>query len=151
MTDLGFGEVDLLQEVFGEAEKMRRGRHPAHVLVVEDDPLTRRIITCAFGDSHVMISEENAHGAVASYLLHAPDIVFLDIGLPGLDGFNVLDQILMIDTNAFVVMISSHDDRMTIDKALLAGAKGFISKPFKKETLRSYIQLSAVHHRKSHH
>ena len=143
-----FGEISSLQSVFSEAKKLRRARHPAHVLVVEDDPLTRRVVVSALGESHAMITEENARNAVASYLLHAPDVVFLDIGLPDVDGFSVLDQIMAIDPDAFVVMFSSHDDAQTIDKALKAGAKGFVSKPFKKETLRSYIQGSGAHHHK---
>lgn len=149
MNNAAFGEIGSLQEVFTEAKTRRRGRCPAHVLVVEDDPLTRRVVVGALGEAHAMITEENAKGAVASYLLHAPDIVFLDIGLPDIDGFSVLDQIMTIDPDAFVVMFSSHDDTQTIDKALAAGAKGFVSKPFKKEALRSYIQGSSVHHHKS--
>ncbi len=147
-THSEFGEVGSLQEVFAEVKKRRRVRHPAHVLVVEDDPLTRRVVVGALGEAHAMITEENARGAVASYLLHAPDVVFLDIGLPDVDGFSVLDQLMTIDPDAFVVMFSSHDDAQSIHKALTAGAKGFVSKPFKKETLRSYIQGSGVHHHK---
>lgn len=144
-----FGDIASLREVFSEAKKLRRARHPAHVLVVEDDPLTRRVVVGALGENHAMITEENARGAVASYMLHAPDLVFLDIGLPDIDGFTVLDQIMTIDPDAFVVMFSSHDDAQSIDKALGSGAKGFVSKPFKKESLRSYIQGSGVHHHKS--
>ncbi len=144
-----FGEISSLQGVFAEAKKLRRARCPAHVLIVEDDPLTRRVVVGALGENHAMITEENARGAVASYLLHAPDVVFLDIGLPDIDGFSVLDQIMTVDPDAFVVMFSSHDDAQTINKALAAGAKGFVSKPFKKEMLRNYIQGSGVHHHKS--
>ena len=144
-----FGEISSLQAVFDEAKKLRRVRHPAHVLVVEDDPLTLRVVTGALGEANAIITEDNATGAVASYLMHAPDIVFLDIGLPDMDGFTVLDQIITIDQDAFVVMFSSHTDWGNISKALAAGAKGFVSKPFKKEELRNYIQGSNFHHHKS--
>lgn len=144
-----FGEINALQDVFVEAKKLRRARHPAHVLVVEDDPLTRRIVTGSFKENYAMISACDAGNAVAEYLMHAPDIVFLDIGLPDVDGFSVLDQIMTLDPDAFVVMFSGRGDKQTINKALNAGAKGFVSKPFKKETLRSYIQGSSVHYRKS--
>lgn len=144
-----FGEIDLLQEIFAGAKKLRRTRHPAHVLVVDDDPLTRRVMVGALGEQNAMITEENAYGAAASYLLYAPDIVFLDIGLPDVDGFRLMSQILMIDPDAFVVMVSSHTDTDTITRAITAGAKGFIAKPFKKEILRSHIQGSAIHHHKS--
>ena len=146
---LNFNEITSLQEVFSEAKKLRRVRHPAHVLIVEDDPLTRRVVVGVLGESNAMITEENAKGAVASYLLHAPDIVFLDIGLPDMDGFAVLDQIMMFDPEAFIVMFSSHTDSGSVNKAMNAGAKGFVFKPFKKEELSSYIQGSGIYHRKS--
>ncbi|MDE3060929.1 MAG: response regulator [Pseudomonadota bacterium] len=139
-----------MREVFLETKKRRSGRHPPHVLIVEDDPLTRRVVVGILGEANAMITEENARGAVASYLLYAPDIVFLDIGLPDISGFDVLDQIMTIDPDAFVIMFSSHDDAQNIGKALAAGAKGFVSKPFKKETLKSFIQGSALHHHKSY-
>lgn len=144
-----FGEIGSLYEIFAEAKKLRGARSPAHVLVVEDDPLTRRVVTGALGDAHAMIAEEDACGAVATYLLRAPDVVFLDIGLPDMDGFTVLDQLMTLDPDAYIVMFSSHSDPGTIDKALAAGAKGFVTKPFKKEALRNFIQNSAAHHRKS--
>lgn len=144
-----FAEISSLQSVFAEAKKLRRARHPAHVLVVEDDPLTRRIVESSLGESNAMLMEGNGDGAIASYLLHAPDVVFLDIGLPDIDGFTVLDYILTLDPDAFIVMFSSHNDRETIRKAQAAGAKGFVAKPFKKETLSSFIQGSETHHHKS--
>jgi len=144
-----FGEIGSLQEVFAEAKIRRRGRCPAYVLVVEDDTLTRRVVVGVLGENYAIITEENARGAIASYLLYAPDVVFLDIGLPDIDGFTALDQIMTVDPDAFVVMFSSHNDTQNINKALTAGAKGFVSKPFKKETLNSYIQDSGVHHHKS--
>lgn len=144
-----FGEIDPLREVFAETKKLRRTRCPAYVLVVEDDPITSRIVTGILKSSYAIISACNAHEAVSDYLQHAPDVVFLDIGLPDVDGFSVLDQIITVDPDAFVVMVSSHDDVQSINKALTAGAKGFVSKPFKKETLMNYIQGSDIHHRKT--
>lgn len=144
-----FNDINAFREVFSEAKKLRRTRHPSHILVVEDDALTRRILTGAMAETNAVITEEEACGAIASYLLYAPDIVFLDIGLPDIDGFSVLDHLITLDPEAFVVMVSSHDDSHTINKALNAGAKGFIPKPFKKEMLRNYIQGSSMHHHKS--
>jgi DNA-binding NarL/FixJ family response regulator len=145
-----FGEIDSLKEVFLEAKKRRPGRHPAHVLVVEDDPLTRRIVAHALREAYAMISACNAQEAVAEYLSYAPDAVFLDIGLPDISGFDVLDQIMKVDPDAFVVMFSSNDYPENVQRAHAAGAKGFVSKPFKKEMLKNYIQGSALHHHKSY-
>lgn len=143
-----FEEVTALQEVFLETKKLRKLRQPAHILIVEDDLLTRRIVARVLKENYAMISACNAHEAVANYLMHAPDVVFLDIGLPDVDGFTVLEQILAIDPDAFVVMFSSHDDKATISRALNSGAKGFIVKPFNREMLHQYIQGSAMHYHK---
>lgn len=144
-----FGEMTSLKEVFKEAKLLRKARQPLHVLVVEDDPLTRRIVSAGFKEEFALITAASAEEAVANYLLHAPDIVFLDIGLPDTNGFNVLQEIMNLDPDAYVVMFSANSYLENITAALGAGACGFIAKPFKKEKMRHYIQDSALHHRKS--
>jgi CheY-like chemotaxis protein len=144
-----FGEIASLEAMFSEAKKLRKARLPLHVMVVEDDPLTRRMVAGAFKENYALITAENAEEAIANYLLHAPDIVFLDIGLPDASGFDVLHQIMEIDPDAYVVMFSGNSYLDNVTNALSSGASGFIAKPFKKEKMRQYIHDSAVHHRKS--
>lgn len=141
-----FGETGALQEVFAEVKKRRPARSPAHVLVVEDDLLTSRIVTSTFKQTYAMIAAGDAHEAVADYMTHAPDIVFLDIGLPGLDGFAALHEIISIDPNAYIVMLSGNTNPENINRAMAEGARGFISKPFTRETLNHYILGSKAHH-----
>jgi CheY-like chemotaxis protein len=145
---LPFGETGGLLEAFNEAKKLRAARMPLHVMVVEDDPLTRRLVTGAFKEHHALITAENAETAIANYLLHAPDIVFLDIGLPDTNGFDVLRQIMAIDPDAYVVMFSGNSYLDNVTAALNEGASGFIAKPFKKDKMRHFIHDSALHHRK---
>lgn len=143
-----FGETQSLQAVFHEAVQHRKVRHPTHVMVVEDDTITRRLLTGAFKESFAMLPACDAEEAVTEYMLHAPDIVFLDIGLPNIDGFAVLEHMIAVDPEAFVVMVSSHDDPEIVDRAFAAGAKGFVPKPFQKDVLRRFILGSAIHHGK---
>jgi len=143
-----FGDVASLSDVFHEAKKLRRGRMPQHVMVVEDDAMTRRLVASAFKEHYAIISAANAQEAVMNYLLHAPDIVFLDIGLPDRSGFEVLHQIMRHDTDAFVVMFSANSYLDNITHALSQGASGFVAKPFKKDKLSHYIRESAQHHGK---
>lgn len=144
-----FGETSSMHDVFAAAKKLRTARKPEHVMLVEDDPLTRRIVSGTFKENYAIITACDAHEAISNYLLHAPDIVFLDIGLPGTSGFAVLKQIMATDPDAYVVMFSGNSYLDNVNKALGAGASGFIAKPFKKERLRHYIEDSALHHRKS--
>lgn len=143
-----FGEISALKEVFEEARKRRQTRAPLHVLVVEDDPLTRRIITNSFKQDYALITASTAQEAIAHYLMHAPDIVFLDIGLPDTTGFHVLHQIMTSDPKAYVVMFSGNHYLENVIRALGAGACGFIAKPFQKDLLKHYITTSASHHAK---
>lgn len=148
-TLYSFGEISSLLEVFAEAKRNRKVRLPLHVMVVEDDSLTRRIVSNAFKENYALITAENAQEAISNYLIYAPDIVFLDIGLPDTSGFDVLHQIVATDKDAYVVMFSSNSYLENITSALLQGASGFVSKPFKKEKMRHYIQDSAMHHNKN--
>jgi len=148
VSTYSFGETAALEEVFDEAKKRRKVRMPLHVMVVEDDPLTCRVLTRAFQENYAVITASNAQEAVANYLLYAPDIVFLDIGLPDTNGFEVLHHIMATDSEAYVVMFSSSHHLDNVTAALSSGASGFVAKPFKKEKMRQYIQESALHHRK---
>ncbi len=144
-----FGDTAALKEVFAEARQMRRGRHPLHVMVVEDDPLTRRVVANAFKSNYALITAQAADEAIAQYMLHAPDVVFMDIGLPDASGFDVMEQILEIDPEAYVVMFSGNSYLDNVTKALNSGAAGFVAKPFKQDALRHYILDGAHHHHKS--
>lgn len=143
-----FGEIEALQEVFDGIKQTRPGRNPMHILLVEDDKVTRRLVSNVFKDNYAVITAENAEEAVTNYLLHAPDIVFLDINLPDTNGFDVLHQIIDIDNDAHVIMFSGNSYLDNVTHALTHGAKGFIAKPFKREKLTHYIQEYAELHHK---
>lgn len=144
-----FGELSSVQDVFDDAKKLRKARFPLHVLIVEDDPLTLHIVTQSFKEHYALITATTAQEAVENYIMHAPDIVFLDIGLPDASGMDVLQQIMASDPDAYVVMFSANNYLDNLITALNHGASGFIAKPFKKEKMHLYIQDSAQHHRKS--
>lgn len=143
-----FGEVDMLVELFDDARKLRRARMPLHIMLVEDDALTRRLVANSFKDRYALITAGTAQEAVANYLMFAPDIVFLDIGLPDASGFDVLQQIVARDSDAYVVMFSGNSYIDNITSALTNGASGFVAKPFHKDKLHHYIHDSAIHHAK---
>lgn len=147
-TPHDFGEMASLQDILEGAKQMRASRHPQHILVVEDDAVTRRMVANAFRDSFAVITAHDGTEAIGSYLLHAPDIVFLDIGLPDASGFDVLQIIIAQDPEAYVVMFSSRDDMDSINRAFQQGASGFIAKPFRREVLRHYVLGSVEHHQK---
>ncbi len=144
-----FDDESFLHDVFLEAKALRKGRTQLHMMVVEDDPVTRRIVCSAF-KQYALITATTAQEAISNYLLHAPDIVFLDIGLPDASGLDVLRRIIANDADAYVVMFSSNSYLDNVTAALVNGASGFVAKPFKKDKMHYYIMDSALHHAKLH-
>lgn len=126
-------------EAMATAKRMREQRDGLVVLLVEDDNFIASLVSMTLRPQHEVLMVENAVEALRKYERAAPDIVFLDIELPDINGLEVLKEIMACDTDAFVVMLTSHGYFSNVKIAIDIGAKGFISKPFNKLTLDSYI------------
>lgn len=145
-----FGDVGALHEVFANARQLRPARNPLHILLVEDDGLTRHMTEKLFKSDYAITAVPDAQQAIEHYLMRAPDIVFLDINLPDHNGFDVLRCILANDPEAYVVMFSGNDHISNIIDAIEAGASGFVAKPFKQAKMRHYIEDCDFARRKQH-
>ena len=99
-------------------------------LVVEDDEDMRSLIelTLSTQGFDVMAVESGLDG-VEAVRNHNPDLVTLDLGLPGIDGIEACRRIREI-SDAYVVMITSRDDEVERLIGLETGADDFLSKPF---------------------
>lgn len=115
-------------------------RDPARVLLVEDDAVTRWMVRSSLKDECDFLSAPTAQNVFSLYSSFKPHIVFLDIGLPDNSGDEVLEWIMRNDPTACVVMLSSKDNVDNITGCLEKGAKGFIPKPFIRESLMHYIR-----------
>ena len=120
--------------------KRRSNREGIAALVIDDDDFTRKLIASSIEQEYPAESAQNGFTGINAHIKMAPDITFLDIEMPDINGQVVLEKILKIDPNAFVVMLSSHKDQQNVMKAVQTGAKGFIGKPFKKEKLFKYLK-----------
>lgn len=118
----------------------RQARDENVILIVEDDPMMRKMAAKAIDECPSQV-EECADGVTAleQYYEKNPDIVFLDIHLPGKIGHGVLKDILSLDPNAFVVMLSGDSAKEQVLGAVKMGAKGFVAKPFTKDKLLEYV------------
>lgn len=107
------------------------------VLIADDSVLVRRMIAEILTQAgwHVVAEASNGAEAVAKYLEHRPDVVTLDIVMPGTDGMYALDGILSADPNAKVVVVSALNQTKLISEAIRKGAQDFIAKPFLPEQL----------------
>jgi DNA-binding NarL/FixJ family response regulator len=101
------------------------------VLVVDDHPIVRQGLTLMIEqepDLEVCGEAEEIRAALAAIQAAPPDVVLLDISLPGPDGFELLKAIRTTHPALPVLVLSMHDESMYAERALRAGANGYIMK-----------------------
>ncbi|MFC5752790.1 response regulator transcription factor [Actinomadura rugatobispora] len=119
----------------------------ASVLVVEDDPNVRTaLIRELSARSHVVRSVGTAMDALREVTQSPPDVVILDLGLPDLDGAEVLKMLRGV-SDVPVIIATARDDEPEIVRLLNAGADDYLIKPFSAEHLSA--RLAAVLRRAS--
>jgi class 3 adenylate cyclase len=115
---------------------------PGHILIVDDDSLNRRLLTKHLdGDGHRTTEVDNGFAALSTIGSEQPDLVLLDIEMPGVDGIEVLERIKADEElrHIPVIMISGVDDTDSIVRCLQAGADDYLPKPFDPAILRARI------------
>ena len=121
------------------------------ILVVEDDrPIRNLIITALKTHDYKYLEAENGTSAILEASSHNPDIVLLDLGLPDIEGVEVIKKIRMWSNMPIIVISARNEDTDKIE-ALDAGADDYITKPFNplelvarvKSHLRRYMQLGS--------
>lgn len=107
------------------------------VLVVDDAAFMRVSIKSMLAKHgfDVVGEAENGIVAVAKFQELQPDIVTMDITMPEKDGLQALKEILAISPGANIVMVSAMGQEGMVREAIVAGAKGFIVKPFKEDII----------------
>jgi DNA-binding NarL/FixJ family response regulator len=101
------------------------------LLIADDHPVFRAGIKAIIARSErffTVAEAENGEAALLQIDLHKPDIVMLDIAMPGMDGLAVLDRLAERDDPPVSVIITSYDDRVYIDHAFERGARGYVLK-----------------------
>ena len=100
------------------------------ILVVEDDAPVRNLITTTLkAHDYKFITAQNGNNAIMEASSHNPDIVLLDLGLPDMDGVEVIERIRTWSDMPIIVISARSEDKDKID-ALDAGADDYLTKPF---------------------
>lgn len=107
------------------------------VLIVDDAAFMRLTIRNMLVKNgfQVVGEAENGKVAIGKYNELRPDIVTMDITMPEMDGLTALKAILELDPSANIIMITAMGQQAMVKEAVLAGARGFIVKPFKEDTV----------------
>jgi len=116
------------------------------VLLVDDHELVRagfrRLIED--NDKFTVIAEAGTgEQAVQDYVKYNPDVVVMDISMPGIGGIGAVERIIARDPEAYILILSVHEDSVFTSRALQAGAKGFIPKRSAPEEMIKAVEQVA--------
>jgi DNA-binding response OmpR family regulator len=108
------------------------------ILICEDESALRELVRVSLGAGFGFIEASDGNEALELAKQHKPDVIVLDLMLPGLSGLDVLAQLTEDENGAPVVVISAWSDAR--DEAFAAGADRFVLKPFVPDDLRAVIE-----------
>ena len=99
---------------------------------------------CELGDSDEIIEAKNGKEAVEIYKDQSPDICFMDLTMPIMDGFEAVKQICEYDKDAKIIIVSADIQEASMKRAKENGAIGFIKKPISEENLATMLNKSGL-------
>src|SRR5262245_66559146 len=118
-----------------------------HILIVDDERAIQKALRGVLEDEGYRVSVAgSAQEAMAQLQDESPDLVFLDIWMPGADGLEALAEFKRIRPETAVVMISGHGTIETAVKATKLGAYDFIEKPLSLRSEEHTSELQSLRH-----
>jgi diguanylate cyclase (GGDEF)-like protein len=117
------------------------GRRP-RLLIVDDHPVNVQALYHAFAADHQVLMATGGEQALAQCVNKRPDLVLLDVEMPGLDGYEVCRQLRAHEATRDipVIFVTAHDDEEAETRGLDAGAVDFISKPINPRIVRARVK-----------
>ena len=111
------------------------------ILLVDDTPVARKILKSCIprAEEYEFHEADDGVKGLEAYRNIRPDVTFMDINMPNMDGMDCLEQIIKVNPDAVVVMCSSEINPETIQKATSLGAFSVIKKPPTRESLQQVL------------
>jgi two-component system invasion response regulator UvrY len=119
---------------------------PVRVMLVDDHAVVRmgfRLLLEGAADLKVAAEANSGEEAVRSFAEVKPDVVVMDISMPGIGGLEAIDRILAREPQARILVLSAHEDIMHARRVLKAGAAGYLTKRSAAEALIDAIRQVA--------
>ena len=112
------------------------------VLIVDDSLFVRNLMRDILQDAGIknIVDAIDGKDSIEKYDLAKPDLVFMDIMMPGMNGIDAMKEIILRHKDAKIIIITSIQQSAVIKDALNSGALDFISKPVKREEVQSQIK-----------
>lgn len=117
-----------------------------NVMLVDDHAVVRmgfKLLLESAPDVKVVAEAENGEQAIKLYNEHHPDVVVMDITMPGMGGLEAIERILARDSTARLLVLSAHEDSVHPKRVLNAGALGYLTKRSAPEELIKAIRTVA--------
>jgi CheY-like chemotaxis protein len=114
------------------------------ILIIDDEPLVATCLRDLLETEAGCLVQEAASGedGVNAVMGQRPDLVLLDITMPGIDGIEVLKRIRAIDRSIPVIMITGSANLEVLGAAVKNGAFGYVPKPFNLDYVRHFVGLA---------
>jgi two-component system invasion response regulator UvrY len=116
------------------------------ILLVDDHPIVRqgyRRVLEHQSDFHVVAEADNAASAYSAFKQHSPDVVVLDISMPGASGLEAIRNIRLRNSRARILVFSMHSEVLLVKAAFDAGASGYVTKSNEPAVLTQAVRSLA--------
>jgi len=138
------GTMQQLLDKFAEDEEingLKTSRLPFTVLIVDDQASTRAQLRYVFTSVGYRVLEADCvSAAIDKFMKDPPDVITMDLIMPGGNGIEGLQEILARDSTAKVVVLSSEGYKEVVLEAIENGAKNFFVKPIKEKNLKQILK-----------
>jgi DNA-binding NarL/FixJ family response regulator len=116
------------------------------VILIDDHAVVRagfKMLLSMQANIEVVAEGERGEQACQLYLEHQPDVMVLDLSMPGIGGLEALRRVRQREANAKILILSVHDEMVYVQRAIDAGAQGYISKHTHPEVMITAIEKIA--------
>ena len=121
----------------------RKGKKAKKILIVDDENSLRMLVHATLeGEDYIILQAKNGHEAVILNEMEKPDLVILDLMMPGLSGMEALEIMRKSETsrNIPIIILTAKGQAADKEKALRMGASHFLKKPFSPLELLTFVE-----------
>lgn len=119
--------------------KMMNSKLEKKILIVDDESDIREIFSIAL-EKYKVFTAKDGKAAIGAYMNNRPDLTLLDLRMPDMDGFQTVKELIKIDPNAKIMLISAYNESKLSQFKDQKGIVGYLKKPITIKKLRMSIE-----------